>query len=444
METEIELNEAFQGFLQPARYKAFHGGRGSGKSHAAACALVTLAVERPIRALCCREIQKSIKDSSKRLIDDKITEYGLGWFFESTETEIRGKNGSLFLFAGLKTNPEAVKSMEGIDIAWVEEADRVSRRSLDLLIPTIRKPNSELWFTWNRNSEFDAVDLMFSGPNPPPDSIIKEVNFMDNPWFPDVLKKEMEYDKQIDIGKYKHVWLGDYADVQSGKMYSDDMLEWQRQFFQSGTKLGGWTVFATYNPKYRYAIGADVSEGVGLDSSTACILNLTLGEVVAEYASNEIEPDLFGHELFNFSNKYGGCIIGVERNNCGLTTVTKLAELNANQYYEEEKQTGQSTPTKRLGWRTTGASKPLMLFDLKDALMDKTLKIISEPMFKELKTYNPEDIRSTRFDPEQTRHWDRVMALAIAYQMRGKAWLYQTAAPSRETFQNVFDRFSVV
>mgnify|MGYP001580423839 CR=1 FL=1 len=440
--THIQLPEKFRSLFTPSRYKAYFGGRGAGKSRSVAQALVLRAAQDPLRILCCREIQNSIKDSVKRLIDDQINASGLSGFYESTLSEIKGKNGSLFLFAGLRSNPESIKSMEGIDIVWAEESNTISKHSLDLLIPTIRKDKSEIWFTWNPESESDPVDKMFRSESPPPDSIIQEVHYFDNPFFPGVLKKEMEYDKQIDPGKYKHVWLGEYSDVQSGKMYTDDILEWQKQFFQPGTKVGGWVVYAPYNAKYRYALGADVSEGVGLDSSTACLLNLTLGEVVAEYASNEVAPDMFAHELYNFSNKYGGCLIGVERNSCGLTTVTKLAELHANQYFEEERTSGQSQMTKRLGWRTTSTSKPLMLYDLKDALVDKSLKIISEPTYKELKTYNPEDIRSTRFDPEQTRHWDRVMSLAICFQMRGHAWLRPTTPITRDSGP-VTDRYSI-
>ena len=138
----VQIPDVFHYLFTPSRYKAAYGGRGSAKSHSFARALVIKASAEPLRILCCREIQKSIKDSSKRLLDDVIEVFELQEFFESTETEIRGKNGSLFLFAGLKTNPEAIKSMEGIDIAWVEEANRVSKRSLDLLIPTVRKANS--------------------------------------------------------------------------------------------------------------------------------------------------------------------------------------------------------------------------------------------------------------------------------------------------------------
>ena len=417
---QIELPKIFQPLFAPSRYKASYGGRGSAKSHSFAQALLARGAQTPLRILCCRELQHSVKDSVKQLLDDKIRDCGLGFFYESTLSEIRGKNGTLFLFAGLRSNPESIKSTEGIDIAWVEEASSVSRRSLDFLIPTIRAPNSEIWFTWNPDSEFDPVDMMFRGQQPPPDSIIIPSSFADNPFFPEVLKKEMEYDKSLDLGKYKHIWLGEYADSQDGKLYTDAILEYQKQFLQEGIKSGDWTIFRQYSSKNRYAIGADVSEGVGLDSSTAYVIDFTNGEIVAEFVSNKIEPDLFAYELRNYAMIYGNCLVAVERNSCGLTTVSKLNELGVRQYYEEEKESGRDQPTKRLGWRTTSRSKPLMCFELKDALNEKLLKINSNPLYKELKTYDPGDLRMTHFDPEQTRHWDRVMALAIAWQMRDK------------------------
>lgn len=208
---DLQVPSAFRFLYQgKARYRVSFGGRGSAKSHSFAQALVVKARHDPLRVLCCREIQKSIKDSSKRLLDDKIEASGYGKFFDSTDTEIRGKNGSLFMFAGLRTNPESIKSMEGIDVAWVEEANTVSQRSLDLLIPTIRKPGSELWFNWNPRRATDPVDAMFRGGELPPESIVREVSWQDNPWFPEVLRADMEWDRRRDPEKYAHIWLGEY------------------------------------------------------------------------------------------------------------------------------------------------------------------------------------------------------------------------------------------
>lgn len=172
--------------------------------------------EQPLRWLCAREIQKSIQASVKQLLEDKIIAAGLGprqsggnGYYQITDRSITGGDGRTeFLFAGLRSNPDNVKSMEGLDGAWVEEANNVSKRSIELLTPTLRKPNSEIWFSWNRRMTSDPVDNMFLGGEPPPDSIVRQVNWRDNPWFPDVLKTELEWDKGRDYDKYLHVWEG--------------------------------------------------------------------------------------------------------------------------------------------------------------------------------------------------------------------------------------------
>lgn len=223
----VQIPEAFDFLFEgEARYRAAWGGRGSAKSHSFAAGLVVRSRRAPIRVLCAREIQKSIKDSVKRLLDDTIRGYGLGGFYHSTDTEIRGANGSIFLFAGLRTNADQVKSMEGIDIAWVEEANRVSRRSLDLLVPTIRKPGSEIWATWNPEHPTDPVDDMFrNSAGPPPRSIVRKVNFDDNPFFPDVLRADMEWDRQRDPEKYAHIWLGDYLRNSEARVFKNWRVE---------------------------------------------------------------------------------------------------------------------------------------------------------------------------------------------------------------------------
>lgn len=207
---DVELPDAFRALFLPFRYKAFYGGRGSGKSHAMATALVLLAAQKPLRILAAREIQKSIRDSSKRLLDDRIAALGLGRTFSSTENEIKAPNGSLFLFAGLGHNPDQIKSMEGIDIAWVEEADTISQRSLDILVPTIRKPGSELWFSWNPRHATDPVDALFRAGPAREDALVRGVSYADNPWFPDVLDVERRWDLARDPDKYAHIWEGSY------------------------------------------------------------------------------------------------------------------------------------------------------------------------------------------------------------------------------------------
>lgn len=238
----IRIPETFDFLFEgEARYRAAWGGRGSAKSHSFAFALVVKARQRRLRVLCAREIQKSIRDSVKRLLDDKIAACGLGRFYRSTDTEIRGKNGSLFLFAGLRANADAVRSMEGIDIAWVEEANRVAQRSLDLLIPTIRAPGSEIWFTWNPEQPADPVDAMFRAKaGPPPRSLIRRVNWDDNPFFPEVLCQDMDWDRRRDPEKYAHIWLGDYLRDSEARVFRN----WRVEAFETP-------------PEARFHFGAD-------------------------------------------------------------------------------------------------------------------------------------------------------------------------------------------
>lgn len=203
-----------------ARHKAFYGGRGGAKSHEYAQALVLKSWERRaegFRWLFAREIQNSINASVKQLLEDKIRAARLGpvedggnGFFRITDRSITGADGAVqFLFAGLRTNPDSVKSMEGLDGVWTEEANRVSKKSVGLLTPTIRKAGSELWWSWNRTLTTDPVDNMFLGGTPPPRSVIRKVSWRDNAFFPEVLREEMEWDKQRDRDKWLHVWEGE-------------------------------------------------------------------------------------------------------------------------------------------------------------------------------------------------------------------------------------------
>ena len=203
------------------RIRAARGGRGSAKSHSFAQALVIKGRQTKKRILCAREIQLSIKESVKKLLDDKIEQAGLSGFYHSTETGITGENGTEFLFAGLRTDPQKVKSMEGVDIAWIEEAATVSQTSLDFLTPTIRKPGSEIWVTWNPNEETDPIDKMLRDEDLPPDWIVREVNYYDNPFFPEVLRAEMERDRRRDPDKYAHVWLGQYKRNSEARVFKN-------------------------------------------------------------------------------------------------------------------------------------------------------------------------------------------------------------------------------
>lgn len=199
--------EAFAELYSPHRYKVFYGGRGSGKSHAVAQALTFLASNINLRILCCREIQNSIKDSSYQVLKDMTDRLGIGHEFKFTESEIlHMRTGSRFIFSGLLRNENSIRSKEGIDICWIEEASSVSQRSWDVLTPTIRKTGSELWLTFNPLTVDDPTNVFIE--NPPPNAYVRKVNYWDNPFFPEVLREQMEWDKQNDFEKYLHVWEG--------------------------------------------------------------------------------------------------------------------------------------------------------------------------------------------------------------------------------------------
>ena len=199
--------------LEPARYKGAWGGRGSGKSHFFAELLIEEHISNPNQSsVCVREVQKSLNQSVKRLLELKIEQMGLSDYFDVQESQIKNKRGNgIIIFQGMQNHTaDSIKSLEGYDRAWVEEAQSLSQASLDKLRPTIRKPGSELWFSWNPQNETDPVDLLLRGENPPDSSAVIKVNWSDNPWFPDVLREEMEYDKRRDPDKYMHIWQGEY------------------------------------------------------------------------------------------------------------------------------------------------------------------------------------------------------------------------------------------
>lgn len=212
--------------LQPARYKGAYGGRGSGKSHFFAELLVETCFMRTTRAVCIREVQKSLAQSVKKLIEDKIAKLGLQSFFEITQTEIRGRNGSLIVFIGMQNHTaDTVKSYEGFDVAWVEEAQSLSEISLRLLTPTIRKPGSEIWFSWNPNKATDPVDKLLRGDTPPKNAIIVKVNWSENPWFPVDLLEDMERDRERDPDEAAHVWDGAYRTASQARVFRKWKIE---------------------------------------------------------------------------------------------------------------------------------------------------------------------------------------------------------------------------
>lgn len=207
-ETVVDFPAPFQPLFQPHRYKVYYGGRGSGKSMSFARALLILGATRPLTVLCTREIQTSINDSVHRLLREQADALGLGSFYTVTKSAIYGQNGTEFTFKGLRFNSREIKSTEGVDICWVEEGQAVSADSWDVLIPTIRKPGSEIWISFNPLDETDPTFQRFVV-NPPDNAYVRKVNFDENPYFPDVLANEMEWLKKRDYQSYLHIWEGE-------------------------------------------------------------------------------------------------------------------------------------------------------------------------------------------------------------------------------------------
>ena len=222
----IEIPAAFREIFDPQyRDIALFGGRGGGKTHNVAGPLVIQAAQSSLRVVCAREIQNSIRDSSKAVIEDKIKDYGLKGHFVVTDQEIRGARKSnedtRFLFKGMWRNPDAIKSLEGADVFWGDEANRFSERSIRLVRPTMRKPGSRMIWTWNPEFDHDPIDRLFRGENgPPPRSLVKQIGWQDNPYFlASPLMEEMEFDYATDPSKAAHVWGGEYISAIDGAYY---------------------------------------------------------------------------------------------------------------------------------------------------------------------------------------------------------------------------------
>lgn len=368
------------------RYKAFYGGRGSAKSHSFASALVLLGFKKPLRILCTREMQNSIKDSVKRLIDDKITEYKLTGFYESTESEIRGKNGTLFIFSGLKSNINNIKSMEGVDICWIEEASTVSQKSLDILIPTIRVEGSELWFSWNPVYDSDPVDKMFRGENVPGNAYVHRVSWRDNPYFSEVLKIELEHDKSTNLPKYQHVWEGDYDKTMDTKIL--------RRIKENSTAVA-------QDPQdgVDYVIGVDLARHV--DWTVIIVFDLHGHKMVYMDRFNQIDWNLQRARIEAVARRYNNALVRIDATGVGdpISQDLERAGLRVSPYV------------------FTNQSKKALVDNLSLKLESDDIKLIQVPELQsELEVFSYEITASgnVRYEAPQGKHDDCVMALSLA------------------------------
>lgn len=215
---ELDFPRAYEELFKPHRYKVYYGGRGSGKSWAAARALLVLGMQSPLTMLCAREIQNSISDSVHRLLREQIDMMGLNGFYRVTQNSIYGRNGTEFIFKGLRLNFREIKSTEGVNIAWIEEAQAVSEDSWEVLVPTIREPNSEIWVTFNPLDESDPTYQRFIVA-PSGNAYVRRVNYDENPHFPDVLRQEMEWLKERDYQSYLHIWEGEVRKISNALVF---------------------------------------------------------------------------------------------------------------------------------------------------------------------------------------------------------------------------------
>ena len=269
----IDVAPVFEPLLSPARYKGAYGGRGSGKSHFFAESAVARACKPGTRIVCIREVQKSLKESAKRLIEDKLEKHGLGegQGFRVLKDSIETPGNGVIMFQGMQDhNAESIKSLESVDVAWVEEAHTLSEHSLRLLRPTIRAEGSELWFSWNPRRRNDPVDLLLRH-NTPTDSVVVKANWDDNPWLPEVLRQEREDCLANNADEYDHIWEGGYAVITKGAYFARHLTDARRE-----GRIGK----VAADPLMKYRLFVDIG-GTGAKSDAFAIW-------VAQFVGTEI------------------------------------------------------------------------------------------------------------------------------------------------------------
>ena len=322
MHLEIKTPRWAVPLLQPARYKAAHGGRASGKSHLFAENLIEeMVVDPSLRAVCIREIQKSLKFSAKQLLEDKIAAMGVGHLFDCQDKVIKRNGGDgICIFEGMQDHTaDSIKSLEGFRIAWVEEAQALSARSLRLLRPTMRAPGAEIWATWNPDQPDDPIDAFFRK-TPPPGAIVVSVNWQDNPFFPEEMRAELEHDRRSDPEAYAHIWEGAYntrsdAQIFAGRYTVDEFTperSWDGPYFgadfgfaQDPTVLVKLWMHAgrVYIEKESGKVGLDIDR-------TGDLWNAEIPEA----AAHEIRADSARPETISYLKRFGfPRIKGVEK-----------------------------------------------------------------------------------------------------------------------------------
>ena len=289
-----DFPKKLQFLFDPYRYKVAYGGRGSGKSWSMARALLLQASNKPLRILCAREIQRSIKQSVHTLLNDQIQALGLGPLYEVLETEIRSRSGSSFSFTGLATNTvESIKSFEGCDIVWVEEAQTVSKKSWDILIPTIRKPDSQIWVSFNPNIDSDDTYKRFVI-EPPDNAKVVKVNWQDNPWFPEVLEIERQHSLKTNPD-YDNIWEGDCKAAVDGAIYSNEIRE-----AQEGNRI----TTVPYDPMMKVHVVMDLGWNDSM-SVILCQKGVSDLRIIGYIEDDHRTLDSYSAQLKNLSYNWG-------------------------------------------------------------------------------------------------------------------------------------------
>jgi hypothetical protein len=302
--------------LGASRYKIIHGGRGSAKSWSVGRALLLRGAQKPLRILCAREFQNSLAESVHRLLAEQVEELGLSGFYTVRKTSVIGANGTAFVFAGLRHHISKIKSFEGADIVWVEEGQTVSKHSFDVLIPTIRKPGSEIWVTFNPDLEEDDAWQRFVV-WPLAGSVVQQMNWRDNPWFPAELRAEKDHLKRRDRDAYENVWEGRCRSHVTGALWTKEIFEANRQAGPE-TEPQRQTLLATLK---RVVIAVDPSGCAGESDQRSDEIGIVAAGVghdgigrILEDATGRYAPDGWAQKTLELFDRWKADRIVAEKN----------------------------------------------------------------------------------------------------------------------------------
>lgn len=411
------------------RYRCAYGGRGSAKSFTFAKMAALWGYREPLRVLCVREFQNSIPESFYAEIKNAIaSEPWLEASYEVGVNFIKGKNGTEFIFKGIRNNPQSVKSLSQIDLCILEEAEDISEEGWQLLEPTIRAPKSEIWVIWNPKRINSPTDMRFRQ-QPPDDAVIAHVNYSDNPWLPLELEKQRVRQKELyDPDVYDWIWEGAYSLAGRGAFHRKWLDEAEANIYLPEKRGdidsngfvsrddGALRIWQMPKAGMRYAIGADVAEGLLHGDYSSVDVCDEKGNQVASWHGHTA-PDKLGEIIAKLGKMYNRAFVGVERNNHGLTTLTKLRDLGYQNLYAQEaiESRAEGDTTKRFGWLTTSKSKPFIIDNLAALLRDGESGLASKEHIDEMRTYIIEENGST--NAQEGAKDDRVMSYAITQEM---------------------------